>query len=283
MNKNMNKNIYCVLILVLLLGSNVNLYAQNSNVGIGTNLPDASAILELQSTDKGILIPRTDTSLVTAPATGLLIYEIGDNTFYYFDGTFWRPFGLAGPQGLMGATGPSGLTGLTGTTGPTGPSGLTGLTGTTGPTGPSGLTGLTGTTGPTGPSGQIGVTGPTGLTGLTGATGPTGPTGLSMSGSGCDCPTMVSNQSASMFFSDALLYCESLVEQGFSDWHLPNVDELLYLSSGKGSIVDSRTGTQLWTRTAGNTLGTYRIVSIGSPGAYSEITPGGFTPCRCVR
>jgi len=253
MNKNMNKNIYCVLILVLLLGSNVNLYAQNSNVGIGTNLPDASAILELQSTDKGILIPRTDTSLVTAPATGLLIFEIGDNTFYYFDGTFWRTFGLAGPQGPMGATGPSGLTGLTGTTGPAGP------------------------------SGQIGVTGPTGLTGLTGATGPTGPTGLSMSGSSCDCPTMVSNQSASMFFSDALLYCESLVEQGFSDWHLPNVDELLYLSSGKGSIVDSRTGTQLWTRTAGNTLGTYRIVSIGSPGAYSEITPGGFTPCRCVR
>ena len=42
----MNKNIYCVLILVLLLGSNVNLYAQNSNVGIGTNLPDASAIYQ---------------------------------------------------------------------------------------------------------------------------------------------------------------------------------------------------------------------------------------------
>jgi len=59
MNKNMNKNIYCVLILVLLLGSNVNLYAQNSNVGIGTNLPDASAILELQSTDRHFFSYRT--------------------------------------------------------------------------------------------------------------------------------------------------------------------------------------------------------------------------------
>ncbi len=68
-------------------------YSQNNNVGIGTNTPDASAVLDLQATDKGILIPRTDTNLVIAPAVGLLIYETGDNTFYYFDGSFWRAFG----------------------------------------------------------------------------------------------------------------------------------------------------------------------------------------------
>ena len=66
-------------------------FAQNNNVGIGTNTPDASAILELQSNDKGFLIPRTDTTLVTTPATGLLIYQTANNTFYYFDGAFGDP------------------------------------------------------------------------------------------------------------------------------------------------------------------------------------------------
>jgi len=161
-----------------------NSYSQNNNVGIGTNLPDASAILELQSTNKGILIPRTDTNLVTGPATSLLIYQTSNNIFYYFDGTFWRPFGSAGPQGPIGLTGPQGPTGLTGATGIQGPIGITGTQGPiglTGPQGPTGLTGATGIQGPigiTGPQGPIGLTGPQGPTGLTGATGIQGPIGI---------------------------------------------------------------------------------------------------------
>ena len=111
--------------------------AQTNNVGIGTNTPDASAILELQATDKGILIPRTDTNLIIAPATGLMIYENADNTFYYFDGTWWVAFG-AGSLGPAGPTGPSGTNGVNGTTGPTGLAGTNGVTGATGPTGPAG-------------------------------------------------------------------------------------------------------------------------------------------------
>ena len=117
-------------------------FAQNNNVGIGTNTPDASAILELQSTDKGILIPRTDTNAVTSPATGLLIFQTLDNTFYYFDGTFWQAFG-------SGSQGPTGPTGGTGTPGSTGTTGVTGITGTTGATGATGTTGATGSTGTT--------------------------------------------------------------------------------------------------------------------------------------
>ena len=105
------------------------LAAAQNNVGIGTNTPAASAILELQATNKGLLIPRTDTALVLVPATGLLIYETADNKFYYFDGTFWvLALGPMGPTGPTGATGPTGLPGATGPTGLTGATGPTGLT-----------------------------------------------------------------------------------------------------------------------------------------------------------
>ena len=59
---------------------------------------DSSAILDLQSTDKGFLIPRTDTATVNAartPATGLMIYQISDNSFYYYNGAEWSGVGAA--------------------------------------------------------------------------------------------------------------------------------------------------------------------------------------------
>ena len=141
------------------------LAAAQNNVGIGTNTPAASAILELQATNKGLLIPRTDTALVLVPATGLLIYETADNKFYYFDGTFWV---LA--LGPMGPTGPTGATGPTGLPGATGPTGLTGATGPTGLTGAIGPTGLPGAIGPTGADGALNAWS---LTGNTGTSPPT--------------------------------------------------------------------------------------------------------------
>ena len=59
-------------------------FAQN-NVGMGTINPDPSAVLDLQATDKGFLVPRLpDTAGITAPVSGLLIYRIPDNTFYFY-------------------------------------------------------------------------------------------------------------------------------------------------------------------------------------------------------
>jgi hypothetical protein len=65
------------------------------NVGIGTNTPHPTAILELYSTSKGLLIPRmtqAERDAISSPATGLLIYQT-DNTpgFYYWNGTAWIP------------------------------------------------------------------------------------------------------------------------------------------------------------------------------------------------
>ena len=55
------------------------------NVGIGTNTPHASAILDITSTTKGLLAPRlTNEQMITmpSPANGLLIYNTDQNKYY---------------------------------------------------------------------------------------------------------------------------------------------------------------------------------------------------------
>jgi hypothetical protein len=66
-------------------------FAQN-NLGIGTLTPDASALLELSATDKGFLPPRLTTAqklAVPNPATGLLVFDVTTNSFWYFNGIIW--------------------------------------------------------------------------------------------------------------------------------------------------------------------------------------------------
>jgi hypothetical protein len=157
-----------------------------NNVGIGTPTPDASAILELNTNNKGLLVPRMTTierSAITTPANGLLVFDVTANCFFYYTT-------LSGWQSLcqaLGTTGPQGNTGVAGPTGNTGPQGLQGVTGPTGAQGPAGTAANTGATGNTGAQGVTGPTGATGLqgpagtaanTGATGDTGPTGPQGL---------------------------------------------------------------------------------------------------------
>lgn len=69
-------------------------------VGIGTNTPDESAVLEVYSKDAGLLIPRMIQSArdgISNPAEGLLIYQTNnDKGFYYYDGSSWVPLGSVG-------------------------------------------------------------------------------------------------------------------------------------------------------------------------------------------
>ena len=79
--------------------------AQGGKVGIGTASPNASAILDVTSTNKGFLPPRvaltgtTDGSTIASPATGLFVYNSAtagtspNNVipgFYYWDGDSWE-------------------------------------------------------------------------------------------------------------------------------------------------------------------------------------------------
>jgi hypothetical protein len=175
-----------VIAVILFIGFGINL-VNAQNVGIGIPNPDASAILELSSTDKGFLVPRLTTSERTAiasPAIGLLVYDTDNNSFWFFDGTAWTSF--AGSSGTIGPTGPTGPTGADGIAGATGPTGADGIAGATGPTGADGIAGATGPTGADGIAGATGATGAdgaTGSTGLTGATGATGPGSICASAS----------------------------------------------------------------------------------------------------
>jgi len=63
----------------------------DGRVGIGTATPHPSALLEIQSSNRGLLPPRvTNTTVITSPAEGLIIYDNSDNAFKYYDGSTWK-------------------------------------------------------------------------------------------------------------------------------------------------------------------------------------------------
>jgi len=65
----------------------------DGKVGIGSMTPDSSAILDVRSTTKGVLIPRMDSAqraAIADPATGLLVYQTdGTDGFYFYNATAW--------------------------------------------------------------------------------------------------------------------------------------------------------------------------------------------------
>lgn len=88
----MKKLLYITLLLPLALFS---------QVGINTTTPQASSMLDVTATDKGILIPRISipnlaaAAPVTSPATSLLVYNTNATSgigFYYWNGNLWAPF-----------------------------------------------------------------------------------------------------------------------------------------------------------------------------------------------
>lgn len=82
------------------------LYAQT---GIGTTTPNASAKLDVYSTNKGFLPPRvtltsnTDASTIASPAEGLLVYNLGSvglqAGYYFWNGANWATIATATSAG----------------------------------------------------------------------------------------------------------------------------------------------------------------------------------------
>jgi hypothetical protein len=94
LNQIMMRKIYFYAIAVVIcIGENA---IAQENVGIGTRSPNISAVLDIQSADKGLLIPRMSLDQrngINSPANGLMIYQTNENSgFYFFNGSTWKSF-----------------------------------------------------------------------------------------------------------------------------------------------------------------------------------------------
>lgn len=92
----MKKNIFTLLALAL---TTITVAQDKSGFGIGTKRIDKAAMLDIQATNKGVLIPRialsSDTHLLNGGKNpeGVIVYNIGKTLqtgFYYWDTTKWE-------------------------------------------------------------------------------------------------------------------------------------------------------------------------------------------------
>jgi hypothetical protein len=100
--KNTNRFILTLILLITVI--------TNAQIGIGTSSPDSSALIDLSSTKKGLLIPRMTTqeqSVLENPAIGLIIFntttsQIETNKGDGFGGAFWTSAATTGITAPVG-------------------------------------------------------------------------------------------------------------------------------------------------------------------------------------
>jgi microcystin-dependent protein len=89
---------------LLLLAALIFVHTGFGQIGIGTNTPDANAVLTVNSKSKGVLIPRLNTAqqttlsgLLTSAETGMLIADSASGTLWVWGGSsFISPAKLSG-------------------------------------------------------------------------------------------------------------------------------------------------------------------------------------------
>lgn len=93
-----------VLFFIFFLSASL-LLSQNVAINGDGSQPHASAILDLQAFDKGLLVPRLEAAerqAIEAPANGLLVFQTdGRSGFYFFDGGGWKPIDAGGANGRI--------------------------------------------------------------------------------------------------------------------------------------------------------------------------------------
>ncbi len=82
------------------LNAQTNTFPLTGSAGVGTITPNASSIVEMQSTTQGMLAPRmtkVQRDAIVAPATGLLIFQTNSTPgFYYYSGAAWTAISTKG-------------------------------------------------------------------------------------------------------------------------------------------------------------------------------------------
>ena len=82
--------LFTILLALITLSTMVS--AQNVSISDVTHTADASAVLDVYSTSKGMLVPRltsTQRTGISSPATGLLAYDTDLSSFHFYDGSAW--------------------------------------------------------------------------------------------------------------------------------------------------------------------------------------------------
>ncbi|TAL62660.1 MAG: collagen-like protein [Bacteroidetes bacterium] len=228
------------------------LLAQNIAINTTGAAAADAAILDITSTNKGLLIPRVSLTDVTlyAPLAGtavnsLLVFSstapTGGNGigYYYWDvpAARWQALntGVAGPAG------------------------------------------------PTGAAGSIGPQGAAGPTGLAGPTGSVGPQGAA----GC-LPSQISNQTWNpIAFNTCLTNCSgyngaTAGDGGFTDWRMPTFEEYLYARGEFAAPTGGWQNNACFTRDVDYPVSTPAWLLLNES-TYAVTASSGTNRCRCVR
>lgn len=103
-----NGRVKCSILLMLIFFT---MQVKSQSVGIGTQNPHPSALLDINSSNAGLLIPRVsltgiyDSATIIKPARGLLVFNIAEagqdsvkvvQGYYFFNGTSWQALSIHG-------------------------------------------------------------------------------------------------------------------------------------------------------------------------------------------
>jgi Protein of unknown function (DUF1566) len=213
--------------LVFILLFMMNNAGRSQSVGVGTNSPASSAQLDVTSTSKGFLPPRmtaVQRDSIVGPVAGLVLYCTNctaNGELQVYNGSSWR--NMIGAPASLPAIGQAYLGGVLAYVLQPGDPGYDAIT-------PHGLIAA--------PSDQsTGIQWYNGTNLLTGA-------GNTAIGSGnANTITIIAAQGAGSY---AAQLCADLVLNGYSDWFLPSLDELLKLCANRIPIGGFLNGGEYW-------------------------------------
>ncbi len=97
--------IYCCVAGFLFLSFSVT--AQNVAINTDGSAADASAMLDVKSINKDMLVPRMNTvqrTGITSPAAGLMVYDTDTNNFWFYNGVEWTQITTGGSSGNQWTT-----------------------------------------------------------------------------------------------------------------------------------------------------------------------------------